>query len=236
MRHEARRSASSTSDQVSPKRGFSPLTSTGCTTPSKDTNSHSLPLRTAFSVTGSFWGSKNGSLRSSPASPPSSFSVTLSAAPLPHSMRKLPAHAARVVRLREVDLAVIGREERRDDEADPGGAGAYRAEEPPRVGVEEGRAVEDDVAQPEPVRPGPLRQRHHPADRLRLRGERGAGREEPGGERTEQWTSWRRSLHRPIPGGRIAAPYSTVGPRAARLCLCLLVRRPRGSAGAAVRP
>ena len=94
MRHEARRSASSTSDHVSPKRGFSPLTSTGCITPSNDTNSHSLPRRTAFSVTGSFCGSKNGSLRSSRAVPPSSSSSTLSAAPFAHSMRKRRVPAA----------------------------------------------------------------------------------------------------------------------------------------------
>src|SRR6266852_5527631 len=168
MRHEPRRSSSSTSDQLSPKRGAAALTSTGCTTPAKDTNSHSLPRRTAFSVTGSCSGSKNGALRSSFASAPSSSSVTVSAAPLAHSMRK-----------------------RRDDEADAGGAGADLAELLAPVGVEEGRAMEQDVAQPEPVRPRPLRQRERPAHRLRLRGERDAAGEEPGGEHAQQEVLWR---------------------------------------------
>src|SRR5213079_1392222 len=101
-----------------------------------------------------------------------------------------------------------------DDEADPGGARADLTEQPARVGVEEGRAMEQDVAQPEPVRRGPLGQRHHLADRLRLHGERDPARDEPDGERAEQWTSWRPSRHRPIPGK--PAPYSTGGPRTAR--------------------
>ena len=49
----AARSASSKSDHGSPKRNPSPDTSTGWIMPSNDTKSHSLPRRTAFSVTGS---------------------------------------------------------------------------------------------------------------------------------------------------------------------------------------
>ena len=40
---------------------------------------------------------------------------------------------------------MVGREERRDDEADAGGAGADRAQERARVAVEERRAVQADV-------------------------------------------------------------------------------------------
>jgi hypothetical protein len=73
-------------------------------------------------------------------------------------VRARAAHAALEVGLGEIDLVAIGRHEREDDEAHARGARADGPAEIARVGVEQRRAVQHDVADPEAVRRGTLGQ------------------------------------------------------------------------------
>ena len=72
-----------------------PPTSTGWMLPSNDVNSHVEPRRTAFSVSGSFCGSKNGWPRLMFTGCPPSSSSIVSADPLAQSMKKLRGPAAK---------------------------------------------------------------------------------------------------------------------------------------------
>src|SRR5262249_36517247 len=125
-----------------------------------------------------------------------------------HDVRALSADAARIVRLRDVDLALVLREERQDHEAEPGRAGADRAEQLALVAVEHRGPVERDVGEPERVRRRLLGQRERAADVLGLRGGRAGGGErqhERGSEgRTSRPTSFGGPPHgaRPIPHTR----------------------------------
>src|SRR5262249_22759578 len=96
-------------------------------------------------------------------------------------VRPLAAHAARVVGLGQVDLAVVGREQRGDHEADARRARAQLAEQLSGVAGEERRPGEEDVALREPVGAGLLGERRDVADRLGLRtglGDAGDGERE----------------------------------------------------------